>query len=306
MTIYLDENKFNDLTKSPLRIKVLESLAIKGKLSKSMVESLFSKMHYYPDISNAFDNLLQNSLIEGAGKKVGRGRPEVFYRITDEGLALIIYKYHHDPKKFWSLLTGFCYHRDEQVSLDRVDEFYSLFVNKHLKYPSGYNYFFQLDLFSKMSDKWIQDNAKNKNKISLEQKVIETLSMYPAIALNELVKRIKEPRQEKVIKVLDRYTMKKLHYTDTYDTDAQYLDLMHHCIVTVGHTAKGVETYELSLFGIIIAMTLVRYHEMGRIGSLFYNGILLQDYYNKIASNYKYALPLIFGKWYLLKTHLRT
>ena len=80
---------------------------------------------------------------------------------------------------------------------------------------------------------------------------------------------------------------------------------MYHCIVTVGHTAKGVETYELSLFGIIIAMTLVRYHEMGRIGSLFYNGILLQDYYNKIASNYKYALPLIFGKWYLLKTHLK-
>jgi hypothetical protein len=184
-----------------------------------------------------------------------------------------------------------------------------------MKYPSGQNYFFQLDFFSKMCSKWIQDNTKNKNKISLEQKVVETISMYPAIALEEIVKRIGEPQQEKVIKVLDSYTMKKLHYTDIYDIDeddsysenalAQYLDLMHHCIVTIGHTAKGVETYELSLFGIIIAMTLVRYHEMGRIRNLLYQDILLQDYYNKIASNYKHALPLIFGKWHLLKTHLK-
>src|SRR5918912_1447697 len=117
-----------------------------------------------------------------------------------------------------------------------------------MKYPSGQNYFFQLDFFSKMCSKWIQDNTKNKNKISLEQKVIEILSMYPAIALEELVKRIGEPQQEKVIKVLESYTMKKLHYTDIYDIDeddsysenalAQYLDLMHHCIVTIGHTAK--------------------------------------------------------------------
>ena len=139
MTIYLDEKKFNNLTKSPMRIKVLQSLALKGKLSKTMVESLFSKVHYYPDISNAFDNLLENGLIEQSGKRIGRGRPEVFYRITDEGLALIIYKYHQDPKEFWSLLVGYCHHRDEQVSLARVEEFYSLFVNKHLKYPSGYN-----------------------------------------------------------------------------------------------------------------------------------------------------------------------
>lgn len=78
--------------------------------------------------------------------------------------------------------------------------------------------------------------------------------------MEQQVKRIGEPQQEKV-KVLDSYTMKKLHYTDICDTDedasysenasAQYLDLMHHCIVTIGHTAKGVEAYELSLFGII-------------------------------------------------------
>ena len=122
MTIYLDEKKFNDLTKSPLRIKVFESFALKGKLSKSMAESLFRKIHYYLDISNAFDNLMQNGLIEDAGKGMGRDRPEVFYRITDEGLDLIIYKYHHDPKKFWSLLTGFCYHRDDLICLASILE----------------------------------------------------------------------------------------------------------------------------------------------------------------------------------------
>ena len=168
-----------------------------------------------------------------------------------------------------------------------------------------------------MCSKWIQDYAKNEDIISLEQKVIEVLAIYPAIGLEELVKRVGEPQQEKIIKVLDSYTTKNLHYIDSYnisednDNDSypedslkQYLDFMHHCIVTIRHTAKGTETYELSLFGITIAMTLIRHHDMGRM-SLFYHDISLQEYYDKMASNYKDALPLIFGKWYLLKKHLR-
>jgi hypothetical protein len=107
--------------------------------------------------------------------------------------------------------------------------------------------------------------------------------------------------------------MKEFHYEDDYDINSdddygsslgQYLDFMHHCIVAIRLTPKGTETYELSLFGITIAMTLIRHHDMGRM-SLFYHDISLQEYYDKMASNYKDALPLIFGKWYLLKKHLR-
>ena len=134
-----------------------------------------------------------------------------------------------------------------------------------------------------MCSKWIQDYAKNEDIISLEQKVIEVLAIYPGLSLKQIVNNTGETREEKIIKVLDSYIMKEFHYKDNYDINSdddngdsleQYLDFMHHCIVAIRLTAKGTETYELSLFGIIIAMTLIRYHEMGRRRiSLFYHGL---------------------------------
>ncbi len=39
---------------------------------------------------------------------------------------------------------------------------------------------------------------------------------------------------------------------------------------------------------------------------LYYKDMLFEDYYDKIASNYENKLPLIFGKWNLLKKELYT
>lgn len=39
---------------------------------------------------------------------------------------------------------------------------------------------------------------------------------------------------------------------------------------------------------------------------LYYRNILFTDYYDKIASNYQDKLPLVFGKWSLLKNILRS
>ena len=56
----------------------------------------------------------------------------------------------------------------------------------------------------------------------------------------------------------------------------------------------------------MLVITLVRYHDMNRLKlGLYYNNILFGEYYDKIASNYKKKLPLIFGKWYLLKRILK-
>jgi hypothetical protein len=88
----------------------------------------------------------------------------------------------------------------------------------------------------------------------------------------------------------------------------QYDDwnILLHNVVIVRHNAKGINTYELSLFGVMLAITLVRYHDMDRLKlGLYYDNILFGEYYDKIASNYKKKLPLIFGKWYLLKTILK-
>jgi hypothetical protein len=62
----------------------------------------------------------------------------------------------------------------------------------------------------------------------------------------------------------------------------------------------------LSLFGIILVLTLVRYNDMSRLKhGLYFSNITYEQYYDKIASNYKNKLPLIFGKWYLLKQRLK-
>lgn len=38
---------------------------------------------------------------------------------------------------------------------------------------------------------------------------------------------------------------------------------------------------------------------------LYYDNVLFEEYYDTIASNYQKKLPLIFGKWYLLKRILK-
>ena len=59
---------------------------------------------------------------------------------------------------------------------------------------------------------------------------------------------------------------------------------------------------ELSLFGLILVLTLIRYYDMDKLKQgLYYNNISFVDYYDTIASKYRDKLPLIFGKWHLLK-----
>jgi hypothetical protein len=90
---------------------------------------------------------------------------------------------------------------------------------------------------------------------------------------------------------------------------------MHTLIVTKG---TGVNlTYELSLFGVMLVIALVRYYYIGidttrcskldiphYIPNLFYKDIDMREYYDKIAYNYKEKIPRLFGKWDLLKSQL--
>jgi hypothetical protein len=63
--------------------------------------------------------------------------------------------------------------------------------------------------------------------------------------------------------------------------------------------------YELSLFGIMLVLTLIRHNDMDRLRHGMYNNWTFQEYQDIIASKYKNKLPLIFGKWHLLKRTLK-
>ncbi len=83
----------------------------------------------------------------------------------------------------------------------------------------------------------------------------------------------------------------------------KYQDFLFHSIVTSNQSApESGKTYELSLFGIILALSLIRFYDMDKLKSgLYYSKIPFTKYYDKIASNYRNKLPLIFGKWQILK-----
>ena len=83
-------------------------------------------------------------------------------------------------------------------------------------------------------------------------------------------------------------------------------DFLLHYTVVVKKGLKDNILLQLSLFGIILVLTILRYNDMGRLKhGLYFSNITYEQYYDKIASNYKNKLPLIFGKWYLLKQILK-
>jgi hypothetical protein len=209
-------------------------------------------------------------------------------------------------------MIGFCHHRDEQVDLNKVDEFYQCFISKYLRFPSAHGFLNQLDYFNKMCINWLQknNNENNNKEVSLAQKVIEILALYPETDLKELIKKSVSSNKE-VLKILKSFTSLGYHHSDIhYETiedyvgnfSKRYSDILQHCIVIGKCNDNDGTIYELSLFGIILVMSLIRLHDQRRT-RLFYN-ISLQDYYEKIASNYQDKLPLIFRKWSLLKISL--
>jgi hypothetical protein len=83
-------------------------------------------------------------------------------------------------------------------------------------------------------------------------------------------------------------------------------ELLLYNTIKIKKNSKKIETYELSLFGILLVILLIRNHDMNKLrNGLFYKVNPFEDYYNKIASNYENNLPLIFKKWRLLKRMLK-
>lgn len=303
--------------KPQLQFDILACLCLKGKLSKTMIKSILKGRHL-PDIIHAVAKLEKNGYIKIADEKQGRGKKQVYYAITEKGLKLLIISddnYH--PLKFWKPLLGYCHHNEEVLSSEKIEEFYQLFIEKYLKYRS-YGFSFEFDIFNNMRhDKWLHKMILNFDKPSPEQKVLEVLAVYPKITFKELVEKIGENKSN-TSKVLSTYTFESYkpptdeseYYTDQNiigkKYNKKYWDFLLHNTIIVGHNSEGVKTYELSLFGVILVLTLVRYYDMDKLNpGLYYRYISFPDYYDKIASNYRNKLPLIFGKWSLLKRILR-
>jgi hypothetical protein len=285
-----------------------------------MIESTLRDRRH-GDILDAFGRLENKKLIERINKyKLGRGRRQYYYKITQQGLQLLIIDKPIHPLKFWKAILGYCHHYDGNMSSDNFDELYSQFMQSYLKYPY-HGFSFQLEIFDNMLKKWFQDfiinHNNNGNRISLAQRIIEVLAIYSNLNFEEIIEKTKASQAE-INKILSTYTLNKyrplkdktryIHQNEIGKRyNKKYWDfLLHNTIISKENGEGNIKTFELSLFGVILALTLVRYNYMDKLKhGLYYNNISFAEYYDKVASNYKDKLPLIFGKWKVLKDVLR-
>jgi hypothetical protein len=328
MKTILPETMFNPNKRRPkLRMEILELIAIDGKMSVNKAESSLKEKHYHSDVWHAFEDLKRKGFIErrvdrnpGKGKLMSKGRQQIYYKITERGLVVLITDYDKvmnkviDSQTFWRVIMTFS---NKKITLDVVEKFYKLFLGKYLKYSSGHGYSFQLDQFNQMCDNWIQHTILPSTGLTLDQIILEVLAIHPGITSAELVKSVAqtEIRIEQVEKTLLYYTHvpHKPAFVDVYGnsdgieynkTDWRF---QLHKTIVIKTNATGKNVYELSLFGVLLVQTVILYNQMNKLQyGLYYNDMLFGDYYDKIASNYQNKLPLIFGKWNLLKNVLYT
>jgi hypothetical protein len=303
------EERWYKTRKPQLQIEILACLALGGEMSKSEVESILRSRYYHADILHAFKKLEENNRIHISHSETGKGRRKDYYRITNEGLKLLITD-NPDPERFWKAMIGFCYHSDREVPLKEIDVLYNSFVSRYLKYPSAYEHSFQVDVFNEMSTQWLQNIVLSSPRISCAQKILEVLAINPGITLEKLVEETGDSVEE-VQSTLSLYLpvsykpfkigkeVKNVHYTKRWK-------FFLHNTITVGTNLKNVLVYELSLFGIMLVLTLIRHNDMDQLKhGMYYNNPTFQEYQDAIASKYKNKLPLIFGKWHLLKRTLK-
>ena len=222
-------------------------------------------------------------------------------------------------------MLGYCYHasNDNKVSLEKVKCFYQLFIQKYLRYSEKYLKYwegqrfstFELELFDRACNDWL-DKINDNEKIPIEQVILETLALYTNLSLKKLVQNIKGYREDEIANTLSTLTSIK-HRPAT--ADDSYYDYMHGTtrviekwqllstkIIKVRQNLRGVDTYQLSLFGVLFLLKLIRQNDMNRLRHGLYNDKSFLEYCDIIADNYRDAIPLIFRKWSLLKRILKT
>lgn len=304
ITTYLSDNIKIKRKKPKLKFDILECLAIRGKLSKSGLKVLL-KDRYYADISHSVDELLNGQFIEFVSRKHGRGKEQIYFRITEKGLKAFLIDGDFPAPRFWKIVYEFCLNNNEFVTLQKIDEYYKIVIGRHFKYPNR-GFASQLDNFYYVCNKWLKEAVIKSKEITYVQAIIETLAVRPKISPEELAQAI-----IKIISVDPNMSSERLDelmditLLDKY-TERDYITNIIIKNLIIGHHDDGRVTYESSLFGAMLCLVLIHYNGTGKLKcGLYFKEYSPEQYYDKIASNYKTKLPLIFGKWNYLRRVLK-
>lgn len=298
-------------------------IANKGRLAICEAESLLREQHFHKEVWQSFRTLQDKGLIKkladrnpGPGRLIGKGTPRNYYSITKKGMIALI-KEGLEPKEFWSGLVPYSSEMKHSGRSDMTEGLYELYLQKYLKYSSGfdYNIILLLDHFNTMCKEWITKNTDH-GSITLDQKVLEILALTggpDGMAIEEICVKSGEESGE-IIRVLRQYTPTQSYqssflaeedvYLDNSVLKRELVDTVLRNIITI-QTINGVKKYSLSLFGIMLVLTLIRYHDMKRLNLYLLRSYPIHEAFDILALNYKNKLPLIFGHWNTLKEILQ-
>lgn len=316
--------------KPRLQLHILESIVIYGGLSKRKATDILDLN--YPDVSDAMDSLASNDkrFIKLSHVSHKSHRPEKFYKITERGLRALLDEEMTNVDLFWKVIILLSIFGKSEIYEDEFEKYYQQFIEQYLGHSCEHGFLLQSDFFYNLLDKWLEDwilDIHSQTLVPISQRIIECLAFNGSTTLEKLVEKACMKKKD-VVEVLNKYSTQNDLFSSTpfssmtgseleYDIKAQkelYFGFIMHTLIIADNIdgSRDVE-YRLSLFGVMLTIALIRYHYMGIDNqrypkydrpNLYYNKLSLSGYIDKIANNYAKDIPLIFGKWSLLKTCL--
>jgi DNA-binding PadR family transcriptional regulator len=295
------------VNKPSLKLKILRLLIQHKQLSQTEVMNSLGR-NDHGNISQVCNSLDRAGLIEICDKKFNRGRPEIFYKVTKNGVRYLI-ENSQNPTEFWISLILLVYYQKNPISLEDVLELFDVYLKKYLTYYLKHGYYsLQLDAFNSVCDSWFEKAILRAGKIPPAQKVLEVLAINPDLTLNQISQFSGEKVRivESIIKMFTVIPHKPVlvdayghHDSPFYDT-REWRFQIHKAIV---QSPKG--TISLTIFGLLMVLYIILKNEEGNFPQGLMYKYDIQENFNKIVNNYKSKIPLIFGKWSVLKSCLK-
>jgi hypothetical protein len=315
----------------------LKRIALNGRLSQK--EAMLQFGYTAPTISEALAILrTKRKLIEQDTTspppdfKSGE-RHKKFYKLTTQGLIEFI-NGNPSPYEFWIALIHYCNLNSEAINKNQLNKYYNLFIQKFVGDSfSLRSCFFLSNSFDNLFKKWrstydgSECNKPGTPNYFKHPQTIQAYKVFECLLENraatiERIVELTELTEHQVRKTLQDYSIitrsDYYHHIELYESAYHKdrsigitTDYLSHLIIVPIREKEGNDTdknsnkdekYELSLLGILLILatiSLMRKERGQKISSS------ADEYYNRMASNYQDKLPLIFGKWNLLKRVLK-
>jgi hypothetical protein len=299
--------------KPGLRIRILKSLATKGNLTKTETEVFFKQKAenleqatrpHYNEISDAFDDVLKLKFVKFSPNST-RGKS---YKLTLEGLKALIFECNSESE-CWDFIIDFCVHSSQEENLTSYSVFSEVleaFGERFIPYKSIGTYNYILKIFNimcrKLSKEIEEDSSVEELLVSLTKKKEMTLAEMESKTRKDksTIKRIIQMLSMDTANYSSQYTLTGGDDADPENDRRRYIDFLQHCLIFY-HDVDGKRYYHLSLFGILFLVNLLI---NSGISTTSANQSRFQQVLDDIAGLYRKTLPLIFGKWHLLKKYL--